>query len=241
MIPGLHIVGTDTGVGKTTVSVSIIRALVADGCRVGVLKPVATGASFFGTRMYSEDAERLRTALGTDVPLQRINPLVYLEPLAPPVAARNEGHPLYVEQVDQMVREALDWWSERVDVIVVEGIGGFMCPLTETTTAADLSIKLDFPSVVVARRGLGTLSQTLLTIEAIRVRELRVAGIVLNTPEPETDGLAETTNGMELARCVPGIAILAEVRHGEEETLIAQVHGVDWLKMAQRPRMLRGL
>ncbi len=239
MTPGLLIIGTDTGVGKTLVSVSIVKALVAEGFRVGVLKPVATGASLLATRIYSEDAERLRTALGTDVPLDRINPLLYRKPLAPPVAARIEGHPLYEAKLDRIVGEALDWWSERVDLMVVEGIGGFLCPLTETTTAADLAVKLDFPLVVVARRALGTLSQTLLTIEAARARELRLAGIVLNSAEPETDGLAESTNAMELARRLPGIAILAEVPYHEEETLSAQVHAVNWFKMARRSRMLR--
>ncbi len=238
MIPGLLIVGTDTGVGKSSVAVSIIRSLVADGRRVGALKPVATGASLWGMSLYSEDADRMRSALGADVPLHRINPLLYAKPLAPSVAARMELRPLYVAELNRIVREALDWWSERVDLIIVEGIGGILCPLTETTTAADLAVKIDFPLIVVARRALGTLNHTLLTIEAARARDLRLAGIVLNSAEPEPEGLAEGTNAMELACRLPGVAILAEVHYGEEETLGTQINAVDWFKMARRSRML---
>src|SRR5262249_56827531 len=98
---------------------------------------------------------------------------------------------------------ALAWWSERADVIVVEGLGGLLSPLAEKMTVADLAIRLDYPLVIVARRGLGTLNHTLLTIEAARRRGLRVAGIVLNSPLPAASvdlALAEATNADELVR-----------------------------------------
>ena len=236
MLPGLFIVGTDTGVGKTLVASRIIKALVHEGRRVGALKPIATGAIWNEGEWRSEDVEQLRSAIGREVPIERVGPLVYELALAPCVAARLSGHALTSASFDRTVKKAVDWWSERSDILVVEGIGGFLCPLTETTTVADLAVKLDYPLVVVARRGLGTLSHTLMTVEAARWRGLRVAGIVLNAAEQGPSPLAEVTNARELARRLHGIAILAEIPHSTQETLHDPPVDVDWFMLALTPR-----
>src|SRR5205823_9859727 len=137
--------------------------------------------------------------------IERVAPLLFEEPLAPPVAARREGAPLAYARVLEATAAALAWWGERAEVLVVEGIGGLLCPLAEGATVADLAIALDHPLVVVARRGLGTLNHTLLTVEAARHRGLRLAGVVLNGAEPTADPRAEVTNPAELARRLDGV------------------------------------
>jgi dethiobiotin synthetase len=234
---GLFVVGTDTGVGKTFVAAGIVRALTAGGHRVGVLKPVATGAVREASGLSCDDARRLVAALGGGVPLDRVSPILFEEPLAPPVAARRAGQPLLPGAVLRAVGEALDWWTSRADVVVVEGVGGFLCPLAEGATVADLAIALDFPLVIVARRGLGTLNHTLLTVEAARRRGLRIAGVVLNSPNPsDDDGPAADTNAVELARWLEGTALLAEIHHAGEETLSERAGFVDWYELARPPR-----
>ena len=114
-------------------------------------------------------------------------------------------------------RGALGWWAEHADVIVVEGVGGLLCPLAEGSTVADLAVALDYPLVIVARRGLGTLNHALLTVEAARLRGLRIAGIILNGSEPATNAAAEATNAVELAGRVAGVAVLADVPHGDSD------------------------
>jgi dethiobiotin synthetase len=238
-LPGIFVTGTDTGVGKTTVAAAVAFSLRRSGRRVGVMKPVATGASRSSDGWKVDDAERLTEAAGVDVPLERVAPIVFEEPLAPPVAARRSGQPLTAEQVERAVAEAVAWWGERADVLVVEGVGGFHCPLAEGTTVADLAVALDYPLLVVARRGLGTLNHTLLTVEAARARGLRLAGIVLNTPEPRPEGPAESTNAGELAGRLPGVPILAELGHGvagPDEALSEVRDRVDWYERAQAPR-----
>ncbi len=237
-LPGLFVVGTDTGVGKTQVASALARSLVRKGRRVGVLKPVATGATRLESGWRSEDAERLIEAIGGGLPVERVAPIVFEEPLAPSVAARRAGSLLTQGDVESAVNEALQWWSDReAEVMIVEGIGGLLCPLAEETTVADLAIALDFPLVIVARRGLGTLNHTLLTVEAARRRALRIAGLVLNSPEPPTGSLAESTAAEELSRRLPGVAILAELPHGETFALPDCVDFVDWYEWAQAPRM----
>ena len=236
-LPGLFVVGTDTGVGKTHVASSIARSWRLDGHRVGVLKPVASGATSIGGQLVSDDAERLIEAAGGGIPRDRVAPIVFEEPLAPPVAARRRGTPLTMEEVRQAVFESLDWWEGRAEVMVVEGVGGLLCPLAEGATVADLAIFLDYPILVVALRGLGTLNQTLMTIEAARSRGLRVAGVVLNGARPTDDPIVEATNAEELATRLGGIALLAEWPHGDPPgpSTVAPEAG-DWYDLARRPR-----
>lgn len=237
-LPGIFVVGTDTGVGKTRVAAAVARALVREGRRVGVLKLVASGATRVGESWRCDDAERLIDAVGGGLAVERVAPILFEEPLAPCVAARRAGAPLRQADIERATTEALDWWAGRADVMVVEGVGGLLCPLAEGSTVADLAVALDYPLLVVARRGLGTLNHTLLTVEAARHRGLRLAALVLNSPEPETGSAAESTNAVELARRLPGVAIVAEVPHGDTSGLPDPVLAVDWFPRARPPRTL---
>ena len=229
-IAGLFVTGTDTGVGKTVVAASIASLMARRGLPIGVLKPVATGA------LPIEDAEALLRAIGGGVAIERITPLHYPDPLAPCIAARRAGQPLRQADLVAIVRDALAWWSERAAQIVVEGVGGLLCPLADDSTVADLAVALDYPVVIVSRRALGTLNHTLLTVEAARHRGLRIAGIVLNGDRPTTDPLAESTAAEELARRLDGIPILAECPHGTDPA--GPLDSVDWFGLADRPRTL---
>ena len=246
-LPGLMVVGTDTGVGKTAVSATLARIWTGAGHRVGVLKPVATGITRDPATgaWHSDDVEALRTAIGGTVPPERVAPLVYDDPLAPPVAARRAGTLLTWDHFARAVRDAIAWWAAegRAETLLVEGVGGLLCPLTEGTTVADLAIALDFPTLVVARRGLGTLNHTLLTVEAAHRRGLRLAGVILNGAEPTADPLAEQTNAAELARRLAPfrVPVLGEWPHTAGATLpnladsvVAEV--ATWYDRAQRSR-----
>lgn len=220
---GLFITGTDTEVGKTEITAAIARQWSREGRLFRVCKPVATG----GVREEG-DPGRLARA----VPHQRIeeiNPFHFPEAAAPPVAARLAGTPLSLEQLTLAVRRQLVPGGS----ILVEGVGGLLCPLTEGETVADLAVALGLTLVVVARRSLGTLNHTLLTLEAARSRRLRVAGIVINeTTAPTT--LAEETNVGEL-RCRIDVPVLAVVPHrvGGYEGEIPSISAVDWWSLSR--------
>ena len=139
-IPGLFVVGTDTGVGKTRVAAGIARAMVGEARRVGVLKPVATGAVREGDAWKVDDADALIAAIGGDATTAEVCPIAFAEPLAPPVAARRSGRLLGADEVVDATRAAIrDWQTRRgAAVMVVEGVGGLLCPLAEGITVADL-------------------------------------------------------------------------------------------------------
>jgi dethiobiotin synthetase len=190
-----------------------------------------------GLDLADDDAGRLIAALGGGVERNRVAPWVFSEPLAPSVASRRAGVPLHHDALLQGLSDALRWWSDRADVLIVEGVGGWLCPLAEGTTVADLAIALDFPVVVVARLGLGTLNHTLLTVEAIRIRGARLAGVVLNGAEPTSNPLAEATNPEELGRRLREVPLLAVLPHGVEVSeRLDRLRGADWGGRALPPR-----
>jgi len=220
---GLFVTGTDTGVGKTTVAAGLARALRRRGFDVRVCKPVATGARCIDGRWISADTIALARAAGKENALAEVTPWAFPEPVAPPVAARRHGVTLDVAAMVRAVRNL-----DRANAIVVaEGVGGLLCPISETATVADLATSLQLPLVVVARRGLGTLNHTLLTLEAARARGLNVAGVVVSETEP-CCGLAVETNVDELRRWID-VPLLAVVPFGADAA--SALAGVEWERL----------
>jgi dethiobiotin synthetase len=223
---GLFISATDTGAGKTVIACAIARLWRREGRAFHVCKPVAAGAPLWEGVPLSEDTVALARAAG-DVDLNAISPFTYPEPAAPPVAARQAGTELTLAALVEAVRRR----QTAGRAVLVEGIGGLLCPLTHTDTVADLVAQLGLPLVVVARRSLGTLNHTLLTLEAARNRGLTVLGIVVNETTP-VSGLAEESNVEELRRRID-VPILAVVPHGQtnSESEIESISSVPWWSM----------
>lgn len=174
---GLFVTGTDTGVGKTHITAALATRFARMGYRVGVYKPVCSGAVIdsSGATVW-EDVVRLSASVGNRFPTERICPRQFAAPLAPPCAAAIEGVHL---SLDDML-SGLDWWHDQVDLLLVEGVGGWQCPLTATHTIRDFAKEVGFPVLLVARQQLGTISHTLLTLESIKAVDLPVLGVALN-------------------------------------------------------------
>jgi dethiobiotin synthetase len=153
-------------------------------------------------------------------------------PLAPNIAARREGARLDFERL----REGARWWEGRVEILLVEGVGGLLCPLTDRETIADFALALEYPLLIVARLGLGTINHTLLTIEAARSRGLAVAGVLLNEPEPLASHVGTEENPVEIERRAR-IPVLGILRHGRSQPTRADGSAVsiDWSTLARRP------
>lgn len=243
--PGLFVVATDTGVGKTRVTSALIGLLLAEGRRVGAFKPVATGAETAAGDQLGDDGRALSDALaaaGGAPPPSRVVPLLFEAPLAPPVAARLEGRRLEYAELYRRTLDARDWWAERSDLLLLEGVGGLHCPVAEDATLVRLAVDLDYPVLIVARRSLGTLNHTLCTVEVATRRGLRVAGVVLNQAAPvDAPGPDVASNRHELARLLPGIGILAELDYNPDvKAARAAMHGYDWSSLALPPRYAPG-
>jgi dethiobiotin synthetase len=170
---GVFVTGTDTGVGKTLVACALARGLRARGLDVGVMKPVETGVGADGPR----DAHALREAAGSEQdPLELVCPFALALPAAPTVAAAAEGRTIGLETI----RRAFATLAARHAYLVVEGAGGLLVPVTGDASMADVAGELGLSVLVVARARLGTINHTLLTLEAVRVRGLTIAGVVIS-------------------------------------------------------------
>lgn len=220
---GLFITATDTDAGKTFVTAGIARLWRRQQRRFRVCKPVATGAE----GEWSEDTRRLAAAAG-DADLHAITPYTFAAPTAPPVAARLAGTSLILHDLAAAVRRR----AADAATVLVEGVGGLLCPLTEGETVADLAAALDLLLIVVSRRSLGMLNHTLLTVEAARHRGLRVGGVVMTATTP-VRGVAEETNVEELRRRldVPLLAVLPHQADAMERDTM-ELETVDWWALA---------
>ena len=158
---GLFFTGTDTGVGKTYVAALVARALAAAGRRVGVYKPVASGCRREGGQLVSDDAVSLWEAAGRPGELERVCPQRFAAPPRPTWRPRAEGG-----QVDaDLLRRGLEYWRERSEIVIVEGAGGLMSPVSDEDYVADLAQEFGYPLLVVARNALGVINQTLQTLD----------------------------------------------------------------------------
>ncbi len=205
----LAVIGTDTGVGKTAVTLLLAQGLRALGGRVWLHKPVACGGWAGGS---SEDGRALRAACGDGQDPATVCPREFPEPCSPHLAARAAG----VEVTLAAILAGIAGLEPRGPVgagaprsIILETAGGLLAPLTAAReTNADLCAALGWPVLLVTRPHLGTLNHTQLTVNECRRRGLRLLGLVLNHHEPVASSLAVTSAAAELVE-LTGLPVLA--------------------------------
>ena len=180
-VRSFFVTGTDTGVGKTLVSVALLHALARHHARVVGMKPVAAGTTLINGVLANDDVLMLRAASTCRVPPGLDNPVLLHDPVSPHLAAARAGAAIDIPHIVACHRQLM----LQADAVVVEGAGGFMVPLSETETGADLAQALDLPVVLVVGLRLGCLNHALLTAQAIRARGLTLAGWVANHIDPD--------------------------------------------------------
>lgn len=181
---GVFITGTDTGVGKTVVTAALAATLVKSKCSVGVMKPIETGVE---TNAHS-DAVCLKRAAGATDALDLVRPHKFRHPVAPLAAARRERKPISVRSIIRAFRTL----RSRHSVILVEGIGGVRVPLTAQVEVLDLVVRLGLPVIVVGRSALGGVNHAMLTLDALRQREVPVLALVLSRSGSSRTATART-------------------------------------------------
>ncbi|HEY7266799.1 MAG TPA: dethiobiotin synthase [Solirubrobacterales bacterium] len=199
---GAFITGTGTEVGKTVVAAVMARTARVAGARVAVFKPAVSGLDEYPLRPETWEAAAelpdhvlLRLASGSAQGDDEVAPYRYGPPTSPHLAAELAGEPI---DPDRLRGGALEATGDS-DLLICEGVGGFLVPLTPDYLVRDLARDLAMPVVIVAPPVLGTINHTLLTIEAVRGAGLEVGAVVLN-PWPETPSLLEVSNRETIAQ-----------------------------------------
>ncbi|MBE7526886.1 MAG: dethiobiotin synthase [Burkholderiales bacterium] len=179
---GFFITGTDTGIGKTTVSCALLHAFAAQGRSVIGMKPVAAGCE----NSFWQDVEHLKAASNISLPQSLINPYAFDAPIAPHIAAQHTG----VRIDPEVIRQSCEKLQSVAEVTIVEGVGGFRVPLSSSGVpgkrydTGDLAGMLGLPVILVVGIRLGCLNHALLTARAIESAGLKLAGWVANTIDP---------------------------------------------------------
>ncbi|HEY1457949.1 MAG TPA: dethiobiotin synthase [Solirubrobacteraceae bacterium] len=224
---GLFVTGTDTGVGKTVVSASLIASMVAAGERVRAFKPVVTGLdappNSEAHELWPADHELLASV--ADMSPEEVSPRRFGPAVSPHLAAELAGESIDPAALLARARGRRDDSQGEQDTLIVEGVGGLLVPLTDDYSVCDFASALGLPIVIVARPGLGTINHTLLTLRVARAAGLKTVAVVL-TPWPPEPTVMERSNRATISRIgeveVAGLAPLscpepAELQRAGEE------------------------
>jgi len=208
MAKGFFITGTDTGVGKTVITAALIRAIKLLGFKVGGMKPIETGCLKSDFRdenggLIPSDGMFLKEMAGMDDLIDLVTPVRFRNPLAPFPASEIENVLVDIEKIKKAYSEL----SKKFDVVIVEGIGGLLVPITKHYFVIDLAREFSLPAIIVSKPGLGTINHTLLTVNYAIKEGLDVAGIIINYSQPSDSTIAEATNP-EVIRQISSVPLL---------------------------------
>jgi dethiobiotin synthetase len=192
---GFFVTGTGTEVGKTVVAAVIARTLAATGDRVAVFKPAVSGLDDHAPNGNPPDHELLRLAAESSQTDDEIAPYRYGPPVSPHLGAELAGEPIDPKRLAAAARAA----GDAADVLVCEGVGGLLVPLTLDYLVRDFARELGLPVVIAANPGLGTINHTLLTVEGVRAAGLDPIRVVL-TPWPDDPTAVEGSNWNAIER-----------------------------------------
>ena len=217
---GLFVTGTDTEVGKTYVASLIAKSLVAQGMRVGVYKPAASGGHVEQGRCVCDDAIQLWESAGRPASIDDVCPQMFLTPVAPHLAALAEG-----KTIDEsLLVNGLEYWAGKCDFVIVEGAGGWLSPISDSLYIADIAKTIGYPVLIVTANRLGTINQTLQTELAVStlVGQDRVAGVIVNDVCDGTvlSDESRASNAAEIRKRVR-IPFLGHVEY-QQQTLAAE-------------------
>jgi dethiobiotin synthetase len=199
------ITGTDTGVGKTFVTCALLHNLREQGIEAIGMKPIAAGGETTPDGLRNEEVEALREASGVLLRSEDLNCYLFAEAIAPHIAAAKEDIDIDID----VIRQRFDQLAELAEVVLVEGVGGFVVPLGETIDTADLAADMDLPVILVVGMRLGCLNHALLTQAAILTRGLTLAGWVANQIDPHMSELDTNVEALEERIRAPLLGVIA--------------------------------
>lgn len=213
------VTGTDTGVGKTLVTVALIEALKREGLRVAGMKPVASGLDETGV---NEDVARIVASGNVVAPIDEICPYPFTLPIAPHLVARLTGMRISLDKIEQ----AYGRLAAKADWVVVEGAGGFLVPLDESQGMDAIPVHLRLPVILVVGMRLGCLNHALLTAEAIRARGLALTGWVANSIDPSMTAFDENLETLKSRLVAPCLGVIPWLCNQGSRTSVSRLISV---------------
>ncbi len=221
------VTGTDTGVGKTLISCALLHGFAAQGKRVVGMKPIAAGCN---AEEQNEDVRQLRAAGNIAVGYGQINPYLFLQAVAPHIAAQRAGVIIQFSRIVESYQEL----AAQADVVIVEGVGGFRVPLNAQQDSADLVQELGLPIILVVGIRLGCLNHALLTAEAIAARGLTLAGWVANVVAADMPMCEENIAALQQRMAAPLLGVVPYMTQPDAHVAASQLD-LERLLLASAP------
>ena len=207
MARGFFITGTDTDVGKTTVALGLMAAFKEAGLTVAAFKPVSAGCIQTENGLRNDDAVQLMQKASVNLPYDVVNPYAFEPAIAPHIAAAEH----YIEINLDVIVKAYQKISAKVDIVIVEGAGGWLVPINDNETMADVAKVLDLDVVTVIGIRLGCLNHALLTSQSITASGLNHRGWIANHLAIATERATENITALRARIPAP---LLDEVPYG---------------------------
>lgn len=208
-IKGYFITGTDTEIGKTYASVSLIHHLVKQGYRVAGLKPIASGCEIREGQLRNDDAMKLMQAANVGLTYSQVNRYAFEPAISPHIAAGDTG----VTIDPKLIQRDLEYALSQADICIVEGVGGWKAPLADSKKAGwldveKLAVQLGLPVILIAGIRLGCINHTLLSIEKIQGSGANLVGWVANCCDPDTQRPEEQIDSIAARTSTPLLCTL---------------------------------
>jgi dethiobiotin synthetase len=213
--PGYFITGTDTGVGKTVVTLGLMQYFQQQGMTVAAMKPVASGCEMTPEGLRNDDAVQLMQQSSISLDYDQVNPYAFEPAIAPHIAAAQ----CRVRIEPEKIRRTYTELTERVDCVLVEGVGGWQVPLNEDETLADLARLLGLDVIMVVGIRLGCLNHALLTAASITAAGCLLAGWVANQLPPPPECAQENINTLESMASGPLLGVLPVMQRVSARTV----------------------
>lgn len=184
------VTGTDTEIGKTTVTAELVKILAEQGNSVYAIKPVTAGLETADNgEKFSDDAQRINQFASLKPPVSATAPIQLATPCSPHIAAAIDGVTLQAEDITKKIQYTLQ--NYPADTVLIEGAGGWLTPINDSETLADVAVGLNVPVIMVVGIKLGSLNHAMLTLQAIWQAGLTVAMVVFNDLSAQTPFLEE--------------------------------------------------
>lgn len=216
---GFFITGTDTDVGKTWFTAGLLHAFNEQGLRTIAMKPVASGCKTIDGQLRNSDAECLMQHMSVQADYQQVNPYSFTPAIAPHIAASQAGQYIDLENIKQTAGRL----AKSAEVILVEGVGGWLVPLNDTQTVADLAVTLQLPVIMVVAIRLGCLNHALLTAQSIQASGLPLAGWVANMCDVTDPVAQENIAALQQRLGSPMLAQLRSLQTFDVKKISAQI------------------
>lgn len=215
---GFFITGTDTGAGKTWATIALMRYFKLQGNIVVGMKPVATGCNWHNGQLKNSDALLVQENSSIQLDYQEINPYAFETPVSPHLAAKN--NPVKVE----VILQAFNNLKDKADIVLVEGVGGWLAPLSHEYDVSDLVKALQLPVIMVVAIRLGCINHARLTFQAIQEAKIKCAGWIAMCIDPDMTMRQQNIDTIKNKIATPLFGTLPYSEEKDFDALVARIN-----------------